>query len=47
MYYKKIGYIEEKTFRLISAQFNVHISVYAHLMNALFCSRDYLIVFFV
>ncbi len=31
---QKVGYIEEKNiFRLISAQFNVHISVYAHLMN--------------
>ncbi len=31
---QKVGYIEEKNiFRLISAQFNVHISVCAHLMN--------------
>ncbi len=34
---QKVGYIEKKKkkniFRLISAQFNVHISVCAHLMN--------------
>ncbi len=32
---QKVGYIEKKQniFRLISAQFNVHISVCAHLMN--------------
>lgn len=46
--FQKVGYIEEKNiFRLISAQFNVHICLCTFNEYALFCSRDYLIVFFV